>query len=847
MGRALLIWELGAGLGHLVNLKPIAEGLLSRGHQVFLAVRDSARVDVVFERRALTLVEIPPLRLTNEFPQPASFAHFMLNAGFGIEQDLLERTLAWRHIMARIQPDLIVCDHSPGALFATRGLGGKRAIVGTGFFTPPRQTPLPFMRPIPTEQWALLHNEEERLLQSMNRVLRAVDSPGLASVADLFHEVDELFLATYPELDHYGVRNDQKYWGAWPEGIGEPPRWPPIAGKRVFAYLKPFPALEELLHALRSSGEPTLVVADGISPTTQASYATRSLGFLNHPLELAEVAATCDLAILNANHGTTVAMLLAGKPILQIPLHLEQRLLATAVERMGAGAWCVSTDSRDVREKLSIMLATPDYQRAAQSFSARYASIKTTDWTGAVVERVAQLMPLSTATIGPNDARRSKTQRVDLSLPRVGDALASSFPTRPTLALDTPTLLRVDPHPGVSEQWEHDPRRLLHPHRFDVAAKMIYAKFQLWLGACDWPRRVYVEHLRVLNNCWEASPPKRSSDDFEQAFVRLLTSMANDGFDSTHGTIAVGCDGALLNGAHRLAACIALGVPALITSYPRAGLNFSAAWFKRRTTFVKSGLPIWCADAMALEYLRNRDAARIVVVVSRSGRLAGGSLSDASFVRGLVYGRTLRMTRQGLQNLAHIADAANLNANWNAQIEPVVRLPMADDSSERALHLFLLDGEKLDNEKLDGAFQPASLLGPDDVLLELSDWTRSMRVAETVFTRPGRHFLMRSQLGRCPRFDRALTKLDKQLIGQASRKERICIHGDGVRAVYGRGDCDRVEYVELPLCPSAREDCESSVVTPTGNRLSAAEAVVSAERHFYYRGFKFLAIDSPTA
>jgi len=48
-------------------------------------------------------------------------------------------------------------------------------------------------------------------------------------------------------------------------------------------------------------------------------------------------AASCDAAVLHSGQGATAAVLLAGKPILQIPLVLEQRLTAEATVRLGAG------------------------------------------------------------------------------------------------------------------------------------------------------------------------------------------------------------------------------------------------------------------------------------------------------------------------------------------------------------------------------------------------------------------------------------------------------------------------------------------------------------------------------
>jgi hypothetical protein len=39
MSIILLTWELGGGLGHLVNLLPLARGLSQRGNRVFAAIK----------------------------------------------------------------------------------------------------------------------------------------------------------------------------------------------------------------------------------------------------------------------------------------------------------------------------------------------------------------------------------------------------------------------------------------------------------------------------------------------------------------------------------------------------------------------------------------------------------------------------------------------------------------------------------------------------------------------------------------------------------------------------------------------------------------------------------------
>jgi UDP:flavonoid glycosyltransferase YjiC (YdhE family) len=85
------------------------------------------------------------------------------------------------------------------------------------------------------------------------------------------------------------------------------------------------------------------------------------------------VDAECDLAVLNGNHATTLTMLLAGKPVLQSPLFVEQGLNARATVELGAG---LSTFPRGLdvfREQLADLLDSPKYMSAAGQFAAKYA------------------------------------------------------------------------------------------------------------------------------------------------------------------------------------------------------------------------------------------------------------------------------------------------------------------------------------------------------------------------------------------------------------------------------------------------------------------------------------------
>lgn len=169
--------------------------------------------------------------------------------------------------------------------------------------------------------------DEAAIVARTNRLLDYWKAPRLDRLAQLYADADETLLTTFRELDHYGDRGDAaRYDGPVIGTGGEAPRWPEGGeGPRVYAYLKPSPGLPHVLAALRDRGCPTLVSPDGISRAMREQFECATLRFETRRLDLAQVGAACDLAVLNGNHGTTCAMLLAGRPILQLPRTLERR------------------------------------------------------------------------------------------------------------------------------------------------------------------------------------------------------------------------------------------------------------------------------------------------------------------------------------------------------------------------------------------------------------------------------------------------------------------------------------------------------------------------------------------
>jgi len=320
-----------------------------------------------------------------------SFAQILYENGFCDALELASHGDAWRNIFRAVDPDVIVFDHSPTALLAARGMRAKRVTVGTGFFLPVDETPLrslqPWLKPDPVK----LAQHEQGVLAIANGALKHWSQPPLEHLAELYHPSDEHLLLTFAELDHYGTREGTRYWGAWTGGFGKSPDWPDASGKRIYAYLKPFPQLNTLLDLLRRSGQPTIVFGGEIAESVRQEFAGPTLRFEREPLDIGRVAEECDFAILNANHGTAISFLRAGKPSLQIPIYVEQSLLAMAMMKLGAALAAPPDRPQEIARQLEILLQAPNPTPGAASFAARYADFNADQQIDLILDRLEQL------------------------------------------------------------------------------------------------------------------------------------------------------------------------------------------------------------------------------------------------------------------------------------------------------------------------------------------------------------------------------------------------------------------------------------------------------------------------
>ena len=139
---------------------------------------------------------------------------------------------------------------------------------------------------------------------------------------------------------------------------------------------------------------------------------------------------------------------------------------------------------------------------------------------------------------------------------------------------------------------------LLKQKRFDLIFKYLYLK-----NKDKNPKffeDLYIEHIRAFNGFSEEHPsdgvPKETKESFVNSFNTLFDNIKKNGFDKSLGTIPIGANGDIADGAHRLATCAYLGLD-VETSEVEDDYTYDYS------TFINKGINTDMADYAALEYV----------------------------------------------------------------------------------------------------------------------------------------------------------------------------------------------------------------------------------------------------
>jgi UDP:flavonoid glycosyltransferase YjiC (YdhE family) len=386
MARVLIALDLGGGYGHLRRCMPIADGLAARGHDVAIAMRNSAYAAEVMGGRSHRVLATPAMAMPpGELAPVENWADVLLITGHGRPGVLGELLRGWRAIYARERPDLVVCDFAPSALMAASMDGLATVDIGSGYSPAPQlvpMAPIRFWAEVPPARMA---ESEARALAAVNAARAELGAGPLSALAQSL-AAGQVLLNCFPEFDHYGVRPDGAYFGNdFALGDGVAADWPSGTGPRVFAYLRAGSrAMAPVLAVLRRMGVRALVHARDLKPEHEAALSGPSLRVSARPLRMGEVVRDC-AAFVCHSPATAAAGLVHGCPVVMLPEHEEQTMAALRLAERGL-AQVPEANETQVEAALRHALESAGVRGRAAAFARHYHGYDPGDAIAAVVD-----------------------------------------------------------------------------------------------------------------------------------------------------------------------------------------------------------------------------------------------------------------------------------------------------------------------------------------------------------------------------------------------------------------------------------------------------------------------------
>jgi UDP:flavonoid glycosyltransferase YjiC (YdhE family) len=329
----LLAWELGAGLGHVVPLRWVAQRLIKAEVSVTAAVKSLSAARLLAEIGVRVLqAPIWPVTFYSDAQRRAVSSATLIDslAGFGLADPVVLSSLvaAWRELFALVKPDLVIADFAPAAALAARHYL-PLAAVGQGYSNPPAEL----------ERFPLLHQyappiwKEATVLATVNEVLASFAVPPLGRIGEIFR-ADVVAITNFPLLDPYRAYRSSPARGPFFE---TPPiaRRPDAAG--IYAYLSSGELRKDVVAALLPLGPRVRLFAPGLIRPQLADFREAGASIAPALPNLFEELAGARLAVHVGSATTAAGALAAGVPQIILSLDVEKDLTGVALEQAGVG------------------------------------------------------------------------------------------------------------------------------------------------------------------------------------------------------------------------------------------------------------------------------------------------------------------------------------------------------------------------------------------------------------------------------------------------------------------------------------------------------------------------------
>jgi hypothetical protein len=374
---------------------------------------------------------------------------------------------------------------------------------------------------------------------------------------------------------------------------------------------------------------------------------------------------------------------------------------------------------------------------------------------------------------------------------------------------------------------------LLTPKRFDINAKLFYAKYKNYNS--EYPKKVYLNHIKSWNNFFEKSPRKTSPEDFVDSFNKLLLSIKEKGFTEPNKNYVPLKNNSPYNGAHRVAACI-LHNKEIYGKEDQSNGQYDCGY----KHFQKLGLDRPTMDTMSLEYISNKSNLYTVTLFASDNKNLNVVEEILNKYSEIVYEKDVDLTPIGKLNytIELYRDEKWIGSKTTNYDGAKYKSDMCFQNSNK-MRVYLIETNSPENlvtckKEIRDVFR----MGNHSVHINDTQ-EETWRIATTVFNDNSLFYI--NNVSRMSN-EKLLGLLKKyNVLLNNKNKNLYCITSSVILTMYGLTDCNDLDFLTLDPTMENFNDGEIGSHDSQLRYYSyfKDEIILNPELYFYFGGLKF--------
>jgi hypothetical protein len=381
------------------------------------------------------------------------------------------------------------------------------------------------------------------------------------------------------------------------------------------------------------------------------------------------------------------------------------------------------------------------------------------------------------------------------------------------------------------------PLSLMTNMRFDLGAKTFYAKYKNF--NTDYPKKMYLEHIKVWNNFFEESPRKTSPQDFIDHFDKTIESIKNDGFVDLENNYIPLKNNSPYNGAHRVASAIVTNQEVYGKENDMNG-QYNCSW----EFFKGKNLGEEYMDEIALEFVRMKKNTFTVSIFSSDRKNLSYAEKILKEYSKIIYEKEVNFSELGKLN--YIIELYRYEP-WVGSFEDSFsganyKKNCCFNKSNK-IKFYLIECENI-NDLIKCKKEIRDVYNEENHSVHINDtYDETVSISTTILNKNSLHYLNNYPQPNFKNFKKLINEY-KLLLGNEN-KNNFVVSSSAVLSLFSLRDCEDIDFltIEKNFINYKKDGINSHESQIQFYSSTKDDIILNPNKHLYWNGIKFATVD----